>query len=105
MSTNLRIGCPFVVISKLPIEDPYNPKNNEFLLLKTEDNTLISFRETFADGTGGENTGFTIELFDPDNLFLLQFIDNNMVKGFESRILSDEGENALNKFNVEAACE
>tara|TARA_R110000824_G_scaffold82361_2_gene206398 strand:- start:295 stop:2691 length:2397 start_codon:yes stop_codon:yes gene_type:complete len=81
------VGSPFVLISKIPIEDPYNfdIKRNvdSFVLLKTSDGTLTSFREAFAEGTGGNNTGLTIELFDPDNAFILNYIDNNMVKGFK----------------------
>ena len=99
------VGGPFVIISKVPIEDPYNINNgrnedddlraDQFILLKTEDGTLLSFRESWADNLGGSNTGVTIELFDPDHLFLLQFIDNNAVKGFEVMVRSKAGAEAF----------
>ena len=85
------LGSPFVIISKNPVEDPHNPKGSDHILLKTEDGTLLSLRESFADGNEGENTGLTIELFDPDHLFLMQFIDNNSVKVIRSALGSKEG--------------
>ena len=97
MSMETKIGCPYVIISKVPIKDPHNPEDSEFILLKTEDGTLLSFREAFADGAGGNNTGVTIELFDPDHLFLMQFIDNNMVKGFEVMAENAEGLQAIQR--------
>lgn len=99
------VDSPFVIISKVPIEDPYNINNgrnedddlraDQFIILKTEDGTLLSFRESWADNQGGSNTGVTIELMDPDHLFLMQFIDNNSIKAFEVMVQSKEGAAAL----------
>ena len=91
------IGGPFAIISKNPVEDPHNPKGSESILLKTEDGTLLSLRESWADGADGDNTGLTIELFDPDHLFLMQFIDNNSVKVIEKMIENGEGLEAWEK--------
>ena len=92
-----QIDSPFVIISMSPIKDPYNIEDLDNIVLKTSDGTLLSFREAYANGTGGKGTGVTIELFDPENLFLLQFIDNNYVKGFKSFAKTEKGLDALSE--------
>jgi hypothetical protein len=98
------IEAPFVIISKKPIEDPYavyDKDDENFILLKTEDGTLISFRESWADSEGGSNTGVVIELFDPNNLFIQQFIDNNIVKGFTGYAKTKKGITAFEEAYTE----
>ena len=82
------IGSPFVIISMNPIEDPFSTLQEDDILLKTQDGTLISFREAYADKD--KDTSIIIELFDPDHLFVQRFFDENIVKSF-SRFAKSPG--------------